>query len=78
MTTELSSRSGGVYTMPLLYPVIYRLEEQGFIEVSETVISEKNRTRNYYRITDEGRNHLESKKEEYQQFTAIANDFLGL
>ena len=32
MTQELKERTGGEYNMPLLYPVLYRLQDQGFIE----------------------------------------------
>lgn len=51
MTQELKERTGGEYNMPLLYPVLYRLQDQGFIEESEKVISQNNRVRNYYRLT---------------------------
>lgn len=78
MTQELKQRSNAVYNMPLLYPVLYRLEGNGYIEISETVISEKNRVRNYYRITDAGKAYLEDCKAQYQQLTGIANAFLEL
>ena len=64
--------------MPLLYPVLYKLEEKGYIEISETVISEKNRTRNYYRITDAGRDYLNECVAQYQQLVLVTNDFLKL
>jgi PadR family transcriptional regulator, regulatory protein PadR len=78
MTQELRQRSRDVYNMPLLYPVLYRLESNGYVEISETVISDKNRVRNYYRITDAGRAYLEVCKAQYQQLTKIANSFLNL
>lgn len=59
MTQELKERTGGEYNMPLLYPVLYRLQDQGFIEESEKVISQNNRVRNYYRLTPAGIAHLE-------------------
>lgn len=65
MTQELKNKTDGGYTMPLLYPVLYRLQEQGFIEESQKVISENNRVRNYYRITPAGVRHLEKIKMEY-------------
>ncbi len=78
MTQELKQRSHGTYQMPLLYPVLYKLEEKGYIEISETVISEKNRTRNYYRITDAGRDYLSECVAQYQQLVLVTNDFLKL
>ena len=77
MTQELKQRSNGTYQMPLLYPVLYKLEEKGYIEISETVISEKNRTRNYYRITDTGRAYLNDCAAQYQQLILVVNDFLN-
>ena len=44
MTQELKQRSNGIYNMPLLYPVLYQLEENGYIEIAETVISERRNT----------------------------------
>lgn len=67
MQQELSSRSDGRYTMSLLYPVLYRLQDQGFVVESEKKISEDNRVRNYYAITPEGASHLNGLKEEYKE-----------
>lgn len=78
MTQELRLRSGGLYQMPLLYPVLYRLEKNGYVEISETVISEKNRTRNYYRITEAGRAYLKDCVAQYRALTAVAGGFLSL
>ena len=78
MTQELRQRSNEVYHMPLLYPVLYRLESNGYIEISETVISEKNRVRNYYRITDAGRAYLAVCKAQYRQLVQVADLFLNI
>ena len=78
MTQELRERSNDVYNMPLLYPVLYRLEGNGYIEISETVISEKNRVRNYYRITDAGKAYLEKCKSQYQKLVEVADQFLEI
>ena len=42
----------------MLYPVLHRLEKDGFI-VSQWSISAEGRRRKYYRITDSGRLELE-------------------
>ena len=65
MTQELKERTGGEYNMPLLYPVLYRLQDQGFIEESEKVISQNNRVRNYYRLTPTGIAHLEVMRRDF-------------
>jgi DNA-binding PadR family transcriptional regulator len=43
----------------MLYPVLHRLEKDGFIR-SEWIISEEGRRRKYYSITDLGRKELEA------------------
>ena len=78
MTQELKQRSNNLYQMPLLYPVLYRLEENGFIEISETVISEKNRTRTYYRITEAGKSYLAECKKQFSLLTKVAESFLSI
>ena len=65
ITQELKERTGGEYNMPLLYPVLYRLQDQGFIEESEKVISQNNRVRNYYRLTPAGIAHLEVMRRDF-------------
>lgn len=62
-------RSDGKYKMPLLYTTISKLQEQGFVEEAEKVISEDNRVRIYYRLTDEGSDHLEKLKTLYAELT---------
>ena len=73
---EVNKRSGGVYKMPLLYTVIDRLQQQGFVYESKKEISESNRVRNYYTLTEAGGNHLEKLKEQYSLFTSIINEIL--
>ncbi len=65
MTQELKERTNGEYNMPLLYPVLYRLQDQGFIEESERVISKNNRVRNYYRVTPNGIAKLDEMRVEF-------------
>jgi PadR family transcriptional regulator PadR len=43
----------------MLYPVLHRLEKDGFIR-SKWIISEEGRRRKYYSITDLGRKELET------------------
>ena len=50
---ELKQRSGGKYQLSLLYPVLYRLEEQGYLEISSSEIV-GGRARNYYAVTPAG------------------------
>jgi len=56
LSQELKLRSRGGYTIAVLYPVLYKLEEQGFVEVAKTEI-ESNRVQSYYGITQAGQEH---------------------
>ena len=48
----------------MLYPVLHKLEKEGFIE-SSWKMSENGRKRKYYRIKDRGRKYLEAQKKEW-------------
>jgi PadR family transcriptional regulator PadR len=53
----------------MLYPVLHRLEKDGFIR-SQWIISEEGRRRKYYSITDLGRNELEADMAQWQSVHA--------
>ena len=74
---KISSLSEGRFTLPLgtLYPVLYRLEEQGFIEISSTEVSD-GRARSYYAITEAGRKHLEKTMGEYEEISRVFMDMM--
>jgi PadR family transcriptional regulator, regulatory protein PadR len=63
--------SGGrmEWTDGMLYPVLHRLERQGYVEARwET--AESGRRRKYYRITDEGRAQLAEERRQWQAVDA--------
>lgn len=66
LAQTMKQTSGGRYTISLLYPVLYRLEEQGYIRVERTEVI-NNRARSYYAVTDEGRAYLERSLREYRE-----------
>lgn len=66
ISQAMSERSGGQFTIALLYPVLYRLEEQGHVFVERTEVI-NNRARSYYAITDEGRRYLAQSLAEYRE-----------
>lgn len=71
ISAELKNRSDGKYLISILYPVLYRLEEQGFIEISSTEVAE-GRARSYYSITEAGREHLART---WREYLAISETF---
>ncbi len=66
LTQAMKRRSGGRFTIALLYPVLYRLEEQGYIRVERTEIV-NNRARSYYGVTEAGREYLACSFQEYRE-----------
>jgi len=55
-----------------LYPALYRLEEQGWIE-SEWGVSENNRRARFYRLTTSGRKQLKTELEQWRRLSAAVN-----
>lgn len=79
LSQELEKRSNSTYKMSFLYPVLYRLQEQGYVEEYSQEITESHRTRNYYTITDDGKNYLKNMIKKYRTLLnavdAIINNF---
>ena len=70
LSAALKTRSDGKYMISILYPVLYRLEEQGYIEISATEVAE-GRARSYYSITDAGRAYLARTVQEYTEISKV-------
>lgn len=75
LTQELKKRSGGAFTISVLYPVLYRLEEQGYVEVVRSEVSD-NRARSYYGITQRGEAYLQETWREYQRISSVFCDLM--
>jgi len=69
--STLESLSGGYLAFNTLYIAIHRLNELQFIEEKERVISDDNRVRVYYSITDSGREYLSNLIDEYKRFSEV-------
>lgn len=65
--------SGGElqWTDGMLYPVLHRIERNGYVETSWGT-SETGRRRKYYRLTDKGSEELASQRRQWQ----VVNDTL--
>ena len=66
ISQTMKRKSDGRFTMAVLYPVLYRLEEQGYVVVERTEVI-NNRARSYYAITEEGLRYLVRSLEEYEE-----------
>ncbi len=72
-------RSGGALTFHVtsLYPLLHRLEGQGWIE-GKWVEKADQRRRRYYRLTPEGRRVLRSKQQSWKDFVAAIGRITGI
>src|ERR1051325_6155710 len=59
-----------------LYPVLLKLEQEGSIE-SEWGASENNRKARFYRLTRQGRKHLQAEMRNWEQTASIIDRFFA-
>ena len=77
LVSTLEQRSGNQFQVKegTLYPVLYRLEDAGFIEARwET--QERGVPRKYYHLTEQGTQQLQTLLDEWQAFTMAVNRLL--
>lgn len=73
ISQELERRSNSTYKMNFLYPVLYRLQQQGYVTEYSQEITESHRTRNYYAITDEGKEYLRFMLAKYRELLKVVD-----
>ena len=78
MMATVEKLSEGQITFNTLYQAIYRLQGFGYIGESRKVMSEGNRVRIYYAITDSGRDYLTALIENYRVMTGAIEKILSL
>lgn len=68
---ELKQKSGGRLTLKegTLYPALYRLEEEGWIQSRWSEASDKEAAKKYYRITLDGKQALEEIVTIWKEFS---------
>ena len=64
-----------ILTYGALYPVLYKLEDEGLLVTTTEVVD--NRLRKYYSLTPEGRKLAKTKVSELQEFNRILGLILG-
>ncbi|MFZ5351746.1 MAG: PadR family transcriptional regulator [Bacillota bacterium] len=77
---ELDEKSKGMFRMKegTLYPILYRLEDNKYIESYWEPAAEKRSVpRKYYRITDYGRRELRGMLDEWKSFISGVNSILS-
>src|ERR1044072_2170188 len=72
-------RSGGAirFHVTSLYPLLHRLEEQGWIE-GRWVEKAEQRRRRYYHLTEQGRKALASKQKSWREFVLLISRITGI
>ena len=78
MMNAIEERSGGDIVFNTLDLSIYRLEENGYIREHEKVMSEDNRVRIYFAITDAGSAYFDELVKGYLRYTAALARVLEL
>ena len=76
---EISRRSSGVLTFHVasLYPLLYKLEDRGWI-LGRWVEKAGQRRRRYYRLTPEGRRVLAKQRNRWEAFVHALTKAAGL
>jgi transcriptional regulator len=76
---EISRKSGGLLTFHVasLYPLLYKLEDRGWI-AGRWVEKTGQRRRRYYRLTAEGRRVLARQRGRWEAFVAALTKAAGL
>ena len=75
----IDARSGGVVKIHAasLYPLLYRLEDQGWIE-GRWVERPGERRRRYYGLTAEGQRQLDAQRRGWAEFVRAIGDVAGV
>jgi PadR family transcriptional regulator PadR len=86
ITKRVSARSGGeiVLSPGVLYPLLAKLESQGFIASEwETIRSDRNqadeggRRRKWYRLSAKGRKRLAQRVEAHRHYQSMIQSFIA-
>ncbi len=77
LVSTLEQRGGEQFQLKegTLYPVLYRLENAGFIEPRWETL-ERGVPRKYYRLTSSGTDQLKTLVEDWRDFVAIVNGLI--
>jgi PadR family transcriptional regulator PadR len=78
LVSEIAARSGGELEVRegTLYPLLYRLEEQGLV-VTEWNTPDRGNPRKYYRLTPAGRRALDQRVRQWQRFARRVDELIA-
>ncbi len=74
---DLSRRSGGLFALKegTLYPILYRLEDDGMIEAAWSAGEGRTSPKKIYTATEAGRAAAKRQRALWKQFSDAVNDF---
>lgn len=75
---RLDQESGGLFRIKegTLYPILYRLEDDGLVVSEWSIPEDKSVAKKYYRCTPKGEGALVELLELWRKFDRVANHFL--
>lgn len=78
MISELRDKSEGLFALKegTLYPILYRLEEEGFVMSEWSVAQGREASKKYYHITDLGKNVLKDTIQLWHVFSNKVDEIL--
>lgn len=76
MMQTIEKMSGGKIAFNTLYQAIYRLKDFGYVYEKEKAVSEDNRVRIYFGMTETGNDYLNQLVAEYYSFTGAVDQIL--
>lgn len=76
LTREIARVSDQKIVFDTLYQAAMRLKQFGYIEEDRKVVSEDNRIRIFFRITESGIKYLADLIQEYHSFTSVLDEII--
>lgn len=77
--TQLNQQGGGVLGYAregTIYPILYRLQEQGLVKTRLAPAAANGGSKKYYSLTDKGRETLEELAAFWREYAACVDGFL--
>ncbi len=77
LMTKLKAQSNGLFTMKegTLYPILYRLEDDGFITAAWSVGEGKTAPKKIYTATEKGQEERKRRRVVWQDFSCTVSGF---
>ena len=75
----MKEKSQGMFEMKegTLYPILYRLEDDGLVESQWSVPQNKESSRKYYCLTEKGKEQLKALKLLWKRYVKAVDEILG-